>query len=581
MSVALFVTSESEASRLIPWGLRFARVNHTDLKIIFPRKSKGKEALLELGDLTDDASSLHKSVAATIDNLTCDDVALKHKVKSGEESSDHDRVMISLLEVVAPDPESEFVQHVRELDITLLIVPMFQPVRGKHDEKVEWEEKLFRKAPCGVVCIRGQISADNTPLNLLFASEKEEDQDDEFALDQTARLGRGTDGKVTLLYVRPADDIVAQHVAEKHVDQLEKSIKNRKLQIGKVVQLADNFVDGINKIELDGFDLVVVGTRSGKEIRQLLGHVKPSDESSVPLAIMRQAVPLRDKLWLGLKELVRSHVPQISREHRVNLVDRLSTSSNFDFDFIALISLSTLIAAVGLVQNSAAVVIGAMLVAPLMTPLVATGLALVQGNERLLRTGLISVFYGFAVALLIGVFVGGGVRLCDSNFAMGSELMGRGSPNILDLIVALASGVAAAYAMGRPNLLSALPGVAIAAALVPPIATSGVAFSMGYYGTAVGSLLLFLTNIVAIVLGTAMTFWAIGISTHPTENDQQRSVRHWPRYWFIGCVVLSILIAAEMLYFDSGKYNPPGEKKNPSPPTLELEGAQRKSAVDA
>ena len=178
MSVAIFVTSESEASRLIPWGLQFAQVNHTDLKVILPRKSKGKEALLELGEVQDEASSLHKSVASIIDELACDDIALKYKVNSGEQSSDHDRVMISLLEVVAPDPESAFVQHVRQLDITLLIVPMFQPVRGKNDEKVEWEEKLFKQAPCGVVSIRGQIRSHNSPLNLLFASEKEEDQDD-------------------------------------------------------------------------------------------------------------------------------------------------------------------------------------------------------------------------------------------------------------------------------------------------------------------------------------------------------------------------------------------------------------------
>ena len=76
-------------------------------------------------------------------------------------------------------------------------------------------------------------------------------------------------------------------------------------------------------------------------------------------------------------------VPQIDREHRVALVDRIQSSSRWDFDFFVLMALSTTIAAVGLIQNSSAVVIGAMLVAPLMTPLLGLGLALVQGNPVL------------------------------------------------------------------------------------------------------------------------------------------------------------------------------------------------------
>ena len=92
-----------------------------------------------------------------------------------------------------------------------------------------------------------------------------------------------------------------------------------------------------------------------------------------------------------------------------------------------------------------------------------------------------------------------------------AELLSRCFPSTLDLCVAFLSGVAAAYASGRPNLLSALPGVAIAAALVPPIATSGICAALGETSMALGALLLFFTNIVAIVLGTACSVWAVGI----------------------------------------------------------------------
>ena len=102
--------------------------------------------------------------------------------------------------------------------------------------------------------------------------------------------------------------------------------------------------------------------------------------------------------------------------------------------------------------------------------------------------------------------------------------------------------------MGRPNLVSALPGVAIAAALVPPIATSGLALTMGSPTLAGGASLLFFTNIVAIVLGTAFTFWAVGISTRVGTDD--RPVQVWPRVWFAGFVIISFLLALLMSMYN-------------------------------
>jgi len=163
----------------------------------------------------------------------------------------------------------------------------------------------------------------------------------------------------------------------------------------------------------------------------------------------------------------------LDRERRISLVERVQNSSQWDFDFVALICLSTLIAGLGLLQDSTAVVIGAMLVAPLMTALVGAGLSLIQGNRRLIRNAACSVVLGFLLSFAIGLFLGLMARyFTDVTEHLPDEMKSRGSPGVLDLVIAFASGVAAAYAMGRPNLVSALPGVAIAAALVPPIATS-------------------------------------------------------------------------------------------------------------
>ena len=118
-----------------------------------------------------------------------------------------------------------------------------------------------------------------------------------------------------------------------------------------------------------------------------------------------------------------------------------------------------------MIQDSAAVVIGAMLVAPLMSPLLGCGMAIVQGNLPLFRNSLKAVLFGFLVALAIGVVLG----FISPMGELTDELRARGGPTVLDMLVALLSGIAAAYCNGRPNLSAALPGVAIAAALVPPL----------------------------------------------------------------------------------------------------------------
>ena len=92
--------------------------------------------------------------------------------------------------------------------------------------------------------------------------------------------------------------------------------------------------------------------------------------------------------------------------------------------------------------------------------------------------------------------------------------------------------------MGRPNLFSALPGVAIAAALVPPIATSGVAFSHGEFFKGGGAMLLFVTNMVTIILGTSLVFRAVGVRS----QKEGPNVATWPRYALLLLVLLSVLV---------------------------------------
>jgi uncharacterized hydrophobic protein (TIGR00271 family) len=225
--------------------------------------------------------------------------------------------------------------------------------------------------------------------------------------------------------------------------------------------------------------------------------------------VVRSALPARRLLQDAFGRLLRLSVPQLEREERIALVDEIEGKARWTFDFALLMALATLIASLGLLANSVVVVIGAMLVAPLMTPLIGGGLAMVQGNWPLWLRSSRAVLLGFFCALGIGLLVGGMARLLG--FGLTSELAARGEPTLLDLGVAFASGIAASYCLARPHLSGALAGVAIAAALVPPIASVGICLALGETVTAQGAALLFGTNVVAIVLGAAANFFAAGI----------------------------------------------------------------------
>lgn len=545
MTVAIYVASQSDAKCLIPWGVRFAQADHTDLLIVCPRKSKGKQGWDPLHLSEKDDSQLFRAVFDILEAQDSEKVVLKERIAEGTESSDLHRVAIETREMVAPNPEEAFVEAIGNLEIWTLLLRGHETKKASHPDNMHWAQRLFLNAPCQVAIVRGLPPGPETPMNIVIACHDASSLNDSLAIKRACQLAKISDnGAVQLVYVRPDDDEVARQVGENHLQQLAKGVPQKGIPFTTRVELADSFSDGIQRLPLDQFHLLISGTRDRKTIRALeRGVAKNQHNSSIAIMAIRESVPLTDRMWSRFKQKVRTIVPQMDRDQRVSLVDRLQESSKFNFDFVALISLSTLIAALGLARNSAAVVIGAMLVAPLMTPLVAMGFALVQGNGKLIRDALKSVILGFTVALAIGACVGLILQLIAPHLPISSQMQDRDLPNLLDLVVALASGVAGAYAMSRKNLNSAIPGVAIAAALVPPIATTGLALTMGDLALSGGASLLFFTNIVAIVLGTAMTFWAVGISTRVINN---RPIQVWPRYWFIGFVVLSFLLAAVM-----------------------------------
>lgn len=194
--------------------------------------------------------------------------------------------------------------------------------------------------------------------------------------------------------------------------------------------------------------------------------------------------------------------------------------------YLAMNAAATLIAGFGLLSDSVAVVIGAMLIAMLYGPILGIALALAEADLRLLRRSVIAEVVGAAWVLSIGVAIG----LVARDVPIGEQILARTAPNILDLLIALVGGLAGAYATVSPRLSGAVVGVAIATALCPPLTACGILLAHGLPGLAEGAFLLFLTNFAAIATGALAVFLAAGHRGlfHPTGHHVTWAARLIP-----------------------------------------------------
>lgn len=193
----------------------------------------------------------------------------------------------------------------------------------------------------------------------------------------------------------------------------------------------------------------------------------------------------------------------ISPERSRVIREDIATGSEPGLRFYIMVVLSTLIAGFGLVMSSTAVIIGAMLVAPLMTPIFGMALGLIRGDFFLFGRAARAELVGVIGAILMGYLLG----ISYGNLEPTTEMLVRTKPFLFDLLVAVFSGCAGAYALVDEKLSPALPGVAIATAIVPPLANTGLCLSVGAYSGAFGSFLLFFSNFLSILLVASFVFW--------------------------------------------------------------------------
>lgn len=209
--------------------------------------------------------------------------------------------------------------------------------------------------------------------------------------------------------------------------------------------------------------------------------------------------------------------------------------------YLVLLVLSAVIAGGGVVTDSTATVIGAMIVAPLATPIMAVGLAIVMVRPGQVARNTAIVAASVVAVVSIGVLFG--FLLEPFQYAANGQITGRVSPSLTDLLVAVATGLVGAYAASRDDLSGVLPGVAIAISLVPPLVVVGVCLQGMEWSFAFGAFTLFLANAIAMIVSAVLVFTIAGY------GDFARLDRSQTRRALTIVISLMVLLVIPLAYF--------------------------------
>ncbi|NMG09264.1 TIGR00341 family protein [Brasilonema sp. UFV-L1] len=210
---------------------------------------------------------------------------------------------------------------------------------------------------------------------------------------------------------------------------------------------------------------------------------------------------------------------RVAQQELEEIRSGLLEESSIDINYLVLILGSCVIATLGLLSNSAAVIIGAMIIAPLMLPIRGLAFGALEGDVVLFRKAFTAIIIGTALAMTLALLIGYFVGLPQ----FGSEIISRSKPNLLDLGIAVAAGGISGFAKVQPKISGSLAGTAIAVALMPPICVVGLGLSQGNLALSLGATLLYLTNLLGITLSCMLTFLLTGY----TPLKHARKVLGW------------------------------------------------------
>jgi uncharacterized hydrophobic protein (TIGR00271 family) len=480
MAVLALISDEKAIGFVLPWASAFARARFTSLTVVCWTHSpvvvaEGSEPVSE--DLVQAAHDFLKRTGAA------------------EEPE--------VIGVSGPSDSAAAVSMARQMAAELIVTAANDPTGA--EGATYSTNLLLKQSPCNTIVLFGDSKRSIEPRRIFVGST--DNIHDEAAIFLASGLADSQDARITLAR------------AELDTEQMGREVARRELQH----LIRDAGIDNAGRIDCHVFrtgDYEEVAAAMEEHDLVLLGANCPLVPTIIGLtkkptvAVIQRAPPLRP--WRTAKR--SAHWKQrLSPADYAELIQSLRHGSRLGADFVTMLSLATIVASMGLLQDSPAVVIGSMLLAPLMTPMIGCGLALAQANRKLGNTALGTVAAGLLCTLAISFLVG----LITPGAELTPQIYARGEPTVLDLVVAVASAAAAAYALARPNLVGSIAGVAIATALVPPLCSVGLSLAYGDMTNARGAALLFVINFLAIVLSAAVTFRLIGITAERAGSREK------------------------------------------------------------
>ncbi len=315
-------------------------------------------------------------------------------------------------------------------------------------------------------------------------------------------------------------DKLKKSVEDEKTEKLEKNrIKKNKKTASKNNKTSDKKNDTVKnkKTEIK---------KDETSLKEAMGHVIKPEERTLgnyinPLFWINKG---QDYFELKKKE-----------QEDFNIFDVLYQGAQPTAEYYILTILSCIIATIGLIQNSTAIIIGAMIVAPLMTPILAFSLGVVWGELRLIKISSFAILKGVVWPIIISALI----TYLTPITTFSTEIMSRTVPSFFDIIVAIASGFVGAYGYANKKISNTIIGIAIAVALMPPLCTIGIGLGKGHMAVAYGATLLFIINLISISLAGAIVFWLLKI--HPISAEKEEVKKRALSQILISVVILAVI----------------------------------------
>ncbi len=523
MNILLVVTHSEMAKRAVPWLAESARRQNSKLLVVNcvpnPVAVPGR---VGAWPFIEKPQKVRNALKETVDQLPEDNVTL-------------------LDEISGTFPAQEVSGIVNKLQVNIVYFPV-DAKRSSGAPDMQFGQKLLRNSPCDVILLdlgtsdRESIERIIVPMDLAASGH---------VIRHIVKLGSGID-VIVPLHISQDFGGDSRKIAVRELDlQLKEiGIQKKTSWVKPQVVMADGFHQGIVQTAKPN-DAIVLGGASIKllhDLKMQLLSIRPQIAEAVIIGVFRPSgLAAKTKFGRFVRRL-NAALPELTLTDRVSLFDRIQAGARLTPDFIAMICFSVVIASFGLLTDNSSVVIGAMLVAPFMTPVVGVGLALAQGNLALMKRSAIATVTGLIVGMSLSFVLGLFVPLDE----LPLEIISRGDPNIVDMAIAFVSGMAVAYAVSRESVAESIVGVAIAAALVPPLACVGIMLASNHILESKGALILLLTNLAAIALGAAFVFRRLGVPGTRTGHRSYVMIRRISTTLMMMLFCLSIPLVLRM-----------------------------------